>query len=179
MSPWTIRNKPIKPKDRLKILLMVIFWSDPSKYPSPMVRSISNTASEPICPSRMSQNNSVQSPVSEQLDPWNEFSATIFRTMPSMTRISENELHPSKSELCKNTSSRYEQTISTEKSWCPRLFQPLTSKDADLRSASCPVLAWCLPFLFISFTFKVFNFNLLQFWSFWWLDFLMTWFEMM
>ena len=100
MSPWTIRNKPIKPKDRLKILLMVIFWSDPSKYPSPMVRSISNTASEPICPS---------------FDPWNEFSATIFRTMPSMTRISENELHPSKSELCKNTSSRYEQTISTEK----------------------------------------------------------------
>ena len=33
MSPWTIKNKPIKPKERLKILLIVIFWSDPSKYP--------------------------------------------------------------------------------------------------------------------------------------------------
>ena len=58
------------------------------------------------------QNNSVKSLVSE-LVPWT--TAISRRTLPSMTRISENELHPSKSALCKNTSSRYEQTISTEK----------------------------------------------------------------
>ena len=64
MSPWTTRNKPIRPNERLNILLIVIFCSWPSKY-------------------------------------------------PSTTKISENELQPSKSALCRNTSHKYEHTIST------------------------------------------------------------------
>ena len=106
MSPWTTKNKPIKPKERLKILLMVIFWSDPSKYPFKWF------AQSPW-PSWLNWPDSFGS---EFL-----FWKKIFqRTMPSMTRISENELHPSIREVCKNTSNRYEQTISTEKTWFPK-----------------------------------------------------------
>ena len=152
MSPWTIRNKPIKPKERLKILLMIIFWSDPSKYPSTMVRSISKAAPGPICPSihelnfrpRFSREPCLQWPEFQKM---NSIQAKV--NYARTHQVDMNKLSALKNHDFRNHLS------------------PESLEDEDRRPASFPVLDQCLPFLFISFTFKVINFDRLQFWSFW------------
>ena len=146
MSPWTIRNKPIKPKERLKILLMMIFWSDPAKYPFVMVRPIKRLGPEsewfrpfcliwPIVRSRVWTSN--------WFDPWLDSSKPCLQLLESQKMNSiQAKVHYARTHQV----GMSKQSV-LKKSWLPKKRRTKNS-----------------PFLFISFTFNDFNLGSVQFW---------------